>query len=101
MAISVIGALAHQGIRVPDDIVVTGWDDINIASLITPALTTVHQPTRDLGAGAARMLLSLISNEPIETADTVLPSRLKIRESCGCRSGPAPGAREDDDLTHA
>lgn len=95
MAISVMGALTQHGIRVPEDIAVTGWDDISIASLVTPALTTVRQPTRDLGSRAAQVLLRQIANEPIETVDNVLPAAPRIRGSCGCRTGPASQARED------
>jgi len=87
MAVGVIGALKAKGLRVPGDIAVTGWDDIAMAMLVSPALTTVRQPTRELGRAAARMLLDRINGQASETDELILPCELVIRESCGCPAG--------------
>lgn len=84
MAVSVIGALKNRGIRVPEDIAVTGWDDIPVAQLVSPPLTTVRQPTRELGRSAARMLLERINGEAETPDELILPAELVQRESCGC-----------------
>jgi LacI family transcriptional regulator len=89
MAVSVIGALKNRGIRVPEDIAVTGWDDIPVAELVSPPLTTVRQPTRELGRSAARMLLQRINGEADTPDDLILPAVRVLRESCGCPQ-PSP-----------
>jgi LacI family transcriptional regulator len=89
IAVGVMNALAANGLRVPDDIAVTGWDDNNFATLVTPALTTVHQSTNDLGAVAARLLVQLINQEDLTATEVILPSQLVVRGSCGC---PTPSA---------
>ncbi len=78
-----IGALAEAralGLQVPADLSVIGFDDLEISSLITPALTTVHVPTRELGEYAAAHLLSRIAGE---TANPVreLAVDLVVRDS--------------------
>ncbi len=83
LAIGTIGALKSRGIHVPDDIAVTGWDDINIAAHANPSLTTVRQFTRTLGRRAGEVLLALIDDDDVQP-DEVLPSELVIRDSCGC-----------------
>lgn len=85
IAIATIGALRSRGVRVPEDIAVTGWDDIMSAMHSAPSLTTVQQFPRELGHHAARTLLSRIAGEDVVN-DDVLPTRLVIRESCGCPS---------------
>jgi LacI family transcriptional regulator len=89
IAIGTIGALRSRGVRVPEDIAVTGWDDILNAAYSAPSLTTVQQFTRELGHHAARTLLALIAGEEVER-DHVLPTRLVVRESCGCSPPPPP-----------
>ena len=59
-----VGALARakeRGLRVPEDVSITGFDDIDIASYVEPPLTTVHVPHRRMGTAAAELLLELIS----------------------------------------
>jgi LacI family transcriptional regulator len=56
MALGAMDAVREAGLRVPDDIALAGWDDISVAALMTPALTTVAMPKRQLGAAAAELL---------------------------------------------
>jgi LacI family transcriptional regulator len=79
-----LGALS-AGARVPDDLVVTGFDDVQMASLVSPALTTVRQPIRELAAETARQILAAAPG-PDSTApqSKVLPTELVVRRSCGC-----------------
>lgn len=83
-AFGVIRLLEEAGVRVPDDVIVTGFDGILAGRLMEPQLTTVRQPMEDIGREAARMLLSR-NGEPWEKAERrVLPVRLIVRGSCGC-----------------
>ena len=90
MAVGAIGALVKAGFAVPDDVAVTGFDDIQIAKHVTPALTTVHQPMRRLGACAVELLLRRIEDPDAEPDAVVLATSLVVRASCGCAE-PARG----------
>jgi LacI family transcriptional regulator len=87
MAIGALSALRAGKLRVPKDIAVTGFDDIGVAQHVRPALTTVRQPMRALGAEAVRILLERIHNRAAPRASVVLPTEVVIRRSCGC-AGP-------------
>jgi LacI family transcriptional regulator, galactose operon repressor len=56
LAIGVVHALRTKGVRVPDDVSVVGYDDVELAAMTDPPLTTVHQPTYELGATAYELL---------------------------------------------
>jgi LacI family transcriptional regulator len=68
---------------VPQDVAITGFDDVPVARHLHPPLTTVRQPMQELGAKAFEILYSRIS-ESAGAPDTVLPVDLVVRESCGC-----------------
>lgn len=87
MALGVIRAIADSGLRVPQDIALVACDDVEMASYMTPALTTVHIPTRTMGRLAVHMLVNGILDEtgPLQL---VVPSKLVIRESCGAHFAP-------------
>ena len=83
-AFGVIRLLVDSGIRVPEDVIVTGFDGILAGRLMTPRLTTIRQPMEELGRRAARMLLSR-NGKPWEKPEKlILPVRLVVRGSCGC-----------------
>jgi LacI family transcriptional regulator len=88
MAIGAIRELHTAGIRVPEDIAVVGFDDMHLGALLTPPLTTVHQPMRLLGERACSMLLERIANPALPYRAERLPTTLVIRESCGCPGRP-------------
>ena len=78
-----IGAIAEchaRGLRVPQDISVTGFDDMEIAALINPSLTTVRFPTRELGSLAAQHLLARLGAKTVPLCRE-LPVELVVRES--------------------
>lgn len=62
LAVGALRAARQAGLRVPDDISITGFDDIDLATLAEPGLTTVHVPHRDMGRRAARALLDAIAS---------------------------------------
>jgi len=83
MAIGAMKALKDQGLRVPEDCAVVGFDDIDLSAFWEPALTTIHQPKEMIGRIAFQKLLALIQNNPITNNQEFLPFELIIRESCG------------------
>lgn len=84
-ALGVMSALREHGIRVPDEVAVTGFDDIPLARHLRTSLTTVRQPIREIAATAFDLIYSMISREQPASRDIVLPTQLVCRESCGCR----------------
>lgn len=80
MAIGCMRYCAEAGIAVPSEVGIVGYDDIALAALVTPGLTTVRQPAREMGQVAARMLLDEIEERP-RGADVDLPAELIIRQS--------------------
>src|ERR1700675_1412895 len=92
-ALGVIHALAQRGIRVPQDVAVTGFDDVPVARHLHPPLTTVRQPMQELGATAFDVLYSRISGVHAKH-DVVLPVQLVVRESCGCAQSPTPSSSQ-------
>jgi LacI family transcriptional regulator len=93
IALGALLAAEAAGLRVPDDVSLTGWDDIMAARYSRPGLTTVRQPMRRLGAMAARRLHERVTGERSHVAHEVLPTRLVIRASCG--GHPQPDEQEE------
>jgi LacI family transcriptional regulator len=84
MAVGGLHALQQAGLRVPEDVVVTGFDGIPLGRMARPTLTTVRQPIRQLGEEAAELLLQRL-NEPERAPESlVLPVDVVRRGSCGC-----------------
>lgn len=83
MAIGAIKAAKDSGKRIPEDIAVVGFDNINISTIIEPSLTTIDQPKYDIGKKAMNLLLKIIKGERLEKRKLVLNDELIIRESCG------------------
>ncbi len=79
MALGTISSLHQAGIKVPDDISIVGFDDIFIASQITPPLTTVHVPVSEIAECAFNMLLYLIDGRPLENRHIALAATLVPR----------------------
>ncbi|WP_405939003.1 LacI family transcriptional regulator [Streptomyces sp. NBC_00726] len=80
-AAGVLRALRAAGKTVPGDIAVVGFDDIPMSEHTEPPLTTVRQPTRQMGEMAARMLLSHLGGTPAPDTPVVLPTELVVRHS--------------------
>jgi LacI family transcriptional regulator len=100
IALGALTAIRHLGLACPSDIALAAFDDVDWMSIADPPLTTVRQPTHDLGALATRLLMQLIQGEKVSESAIMLQPKLIIRESCrGDRhatSGGIPGnARAD------
>jgi LacI family transcriptional regulator, galactose operon repressor len=85
MAIGALIALRAKRIRVPGDVAVTGFDDIAAARHVSPTITTVRQPMRELGERSVQMLLDRIAAKSGPPQSVVLPTQVVLRRSCGCR----------------
>ncbi|MCP3028219.1 LacI family DNA-binding transcriptional regulator [Halobacillus sp. A5] len=80
MAIGAIDAATHLGYRIPEELSIIGYDDIPLASYVSPALTTIAQNKYDLGYYAARMLINILKNQQ-KPEKCILKTELKIRQS--------------------
>lgn len=85
MAMGAIQALKSEGYKVPIDISVVGFDDIQFAAITDPALTTVHQPRRQLGEAAMQTMIKRLETSEVPSEPIVLEANLVVRAS----SGPA------------
>ena len=95
MALGALEALRARGLRVPEDVAVVGFDDLDDAKFASPPLTTVRQAPRQLGIEAVRLVLARLRGETC--GDVLLETLLQIRQSCGCfrgtrRGDPAPAS---------
>jgi LacI family transcriptional regulator len=95
MALGALRALKRQGRRVPDDVALTGFDDITAARYADPPLTTVYNPLYEMGLTAARLLLDAASGGPLPQSPVLLPTRLLVR-----RSTDPTAVEPEDDLVH-
>ncbi|MCL4560867.1 MAG: substrate-binding domain-containing protein [Chloroflexi bacterium] len=86
LAVGALQTLKSMGLRVPEDIALVGIDDIPLAALLDPPLTTVSAPSYDMGITAMRMLQTLIAGKNLSQPRVVFPTSLVIRQSCGCQA---------------
>ena len=82
LAIGAISEARNMGLKVPEDVSITGCEDLEIAAMINPRLTTVKYPTAKMGSIAAQYIISQLKNEkPI--LQSIFPTELVVRESSG------------------
>ncbi len=81
MAAGIMVGLKEQGLHVPEDISVIGFDDIDLCQYTTPALTTIHQDIREKGRLAVKTMLRLLENPNSPAPDIILPTTLMERKS--------------------
>jgi LacI family transcriptional regulator len=81
IAIGAIQAARSRGVRVPEDLSIVGFDDVEGATIVTPALTTVRQPLAEMGRTAVSLLNRLLERQRFETLHLELATRLVVRES--------------------
>ncbi|MHC4800055.1 MAG: LacI family DNA-binding transcriptional regulator [Planctomycetota bacterium] len=83
MAIGVLRAASERGIRVPNDLALVGFDDIELDSFTNPPLTTIAQPKLEMGSKATQFLIQRIKNPQHDLRYEMLPVSLVPRDSCG------------------
>ena len=96
MALGAMRTLQQSGRRIPQDVAVTGFDDVAAARYAEPPLTTVYNPLYEMGGTAVRLLLAACSGEPLPDVPVLLPTRLVVRGS----TVEGVGVTEATDLTH-
>ncbi len=89
LALGAMEAVQRAGLRIPQDLALTSFNDITFAALVKPALTTVAAPTYELGRQAMRMLNALRAGKIPARKRITLPTSLVIRESCGEHGQPS------------
>lgn len=80
-AIGIMDSLSQQGIKMPRDISIIGFDNIPMAAMVSPALTTIHQPALETGHAAADMLFAHIDNPQSRPTQITIQPELVIRQS--------------------
>lgn len=85
-AVGALAAAARRGLRVPADLSVTGFDDIDLAQATSPMLTTARQPLAEMGRIAVSLLIRLLDGHQVEALHVELATDLIVRAS----TGPAP-----------
>jgi len=82
LALGAMQAIQKKNFHIPEDFSVVGFNDIELASFVYPALTTVRQPMLEMGAIAVKMLLKIIEEGEFNQRKIVLKPKLIIRDSC-------------------
>ena len=86
VAVGAMKAIHDYGLRIPDDISVVGYDDVEVAAFVVPPLTTIAVPKYEMGKRAAELMLNLLSGEEAPEPKTIVLSvELIVRESSGPR----------------
>jgi GntR family transcriptional regulator, arabinose operon transcriptional repressor len=85
IALLLMQAAQRSGLRVPEDLAIVGFDDLNFAEHVNPPLTTVSQPRMDVGLRAGNLLINRIEGRGGPKKHIELPTSLMVRASCGAR----------------
>jgi DNA-binding LacI/PurR family transcriptional regulator len=88
-AVGALRELRERGIRVPEDISVTGFDNVKLSEFCSPALTTVHIPREQIGHIICESLMSKAGKSPVAEAEIVIDPEFVLRDS----TGPAPAEK--------
>jgi DNA-binding LacI/PurR family transcriptional regulator len=86
IAVGAMQAIESIGLKVPDDIAIVGYDDINLSSMIKPALTTIRQPIKQMAKSAVDLLVEMIETRDLQVNSPkhlMFQMELVIRESSG------------------
>jgi DNA-binding LacI/PurR family transcriptional regulator len=84
-ATGIYRALSEHGMQVPYDMSIIGFDDIPSSEWMSPPLTTIRQPLREMGSIAVDLLLQQIAGEPLKSLRVELATSLVVRQSCAPR----------------
>jgi LacI family transcriptional regulator len=83
VAVGTLAAAAQRGLRVPEDLSVAGFDDIDLAQATRPLLTTVRQPLQEMGRLAVSLLIRLMERQRLDALHVELATELVVRDSTG------------------
>jgi LacI family transcriptional regulator len=106
-AIRTMEVASELGLRVPDDVSVIGFDNVPESALAVPALTTINQPLRAMGATALNLLVRILQGQDLDATHVQLPTSMVERASCRsltptppAHGDPGPPVAGDTDLVH-
>jgi DNA-binding LacI/PurR family transcriptional regulator len=85
MAIGALRAVREAGLCVPEDVAFVGFDDLPLATMADPQLTTIRQPVYQFGYKAVEMLIDLIENGLKPPRQVIMHTELVLRDSCGAK----------------
>jgi signal transduction histidine kinase/DNA-binding LacI/PurR family transcriptional regulator len=88
-----VRTLQERGVQIPEQVAVTGFDDEPTSGVITPPLTTIRAPFREMGYKAVELVLALLAGEEVPE-QVNLPCKLVIRQSCGCMAAEVAQAAQ-------
>ena len=91
-AVQAMQVLQEQGIRVPEDVSIVGFDNTPLSRAVTPALTTLPWRMYERGRQAAKLMLAMLAGESVPD-QVLLPTHLIVRQSCGCQDSMVAQAR--------
>jgi LacI family transcriptional regulator len=86
VAVGALAAATRRGLRVPEELSIAGFDDIDLAQATRPLLTTVRQPLQEMGRLAVSLLVRLMDRQRLDALHVELATELVVRDS----TGPAP-----------
>jgi LacI family transcriptional regulator len=91
LSIGALRAIKERGLRIPEDISIAGFDDIDMSGYLIPSLTTLHVNAEDIGRVAVRLILERIADPEKPAEHVFLPAQLVVRES----TGPVPTFQQE------
>jgi LacI family transcriptional regulator len=83
LAVGAYEAIEQNGLNIPNDIAIVGYDDSDLCELVRPKLTSVRQDVEAIGEKSIEMLIETIENPSYSPEETVMPTQLIVRDSCG------------------
>ncbi len=90
IAIDLMPSLLALGFQIPGQVRLVGIDDLRFARLLPVPLTTIHQPTRNLGIAAMGVMLERLHQPRLPARDVLLATHLVVRDSCGAKKTEVP-----------
>lgn len=84
VAFGAMNAIRKKGMRIPQDIALVGFDNVNLSEYVDPSLTTINLPGFEIGMNAANLLINIIEEKEKECRKIILEANMIIRRSCGC-----------------
>jgi DNA-binding LacI/PurR family transcriptional regulator len=89
LAIGVMQAARHKGLKLPEDLAVVGYDDIEYGAHLQPRLTTIAQDPYAIGSKACQLLIDILNGVSISRNKILAPVELVVRDSCGTHAPKA------------
>ncbi len=84
VAFGAMDAIRKRGMKIPQDIAMVGFDNVNLSKYVDPPLTTVNLPAFDIGENVASLLIDVIEKNEDKNKKIILEAHIIIRKSCGC-----------------